>query len=65
MDTNQWQTHSQVIDAQDAQRMGLNVEILDRRSKLWDAIWTLHTPSADGVGANSKFFESEYVCLPM
>jgi hypothetical protein len=66
MDTDQWQTHGQVIDAQDAQRIGLNVEILDRRSKLWDAIWTLYTHQRMALGDNSsKLFESEYVCLPM
>jgi hypothetical protein len=65
MDTDQWQTHGQVIDAQDAQRIGLNVEILDRRCKLWDAIWTLYTHQRMALGDNSKLFESEYVCLPM
>lgn len=59
MNTDQWQTHGQVIDAQDAQRIGLNVEILDRRSKLWDAIWTLYTHQRMALGANSKLFESE------
>jgi hypothetical protein len=65
MDTDQWQTHGQVIDAQDAQRIGLNVEILDRRSEMWDAIWTLYTHQRMALGDNSKLFESEYVCLPM
>jgi hypothetical protein len=47
MNLDQFSTHGQVIDAQDALRIGLNIEVLDRRSELWDAIWTLHPP-ADG-----------------
>lgn len=65
MDTDQWQTHGQAIDAADARRIGLNVLALDRRSALWDAIWTLYTHQRMALGANSKLFESEYVCLPM
>ena len=65
MNLDQFSTHGQVIDAQDALRIGLNIEVLDRRSELWDAIWTLYTHQRMALGANSKLFESEYVCLPM
>ena len=65
MNLDQFSTHGQVIDAQDALRTGLNIEVFDRRSELWDAIWTLYTHQRMALGANSKLFESEYVCLPM
>lgn len=65
MDTDKWPTHGQVIDAQDALRIGLSIQVLDRRSPLWDAIWTLYTHQRMALGANSKLFESQYVCLPM
>jgi hypothetical protein len=65
MDTDQWQTHGQVIDAQDARRIGLNVQALDRRDPLWDAIWTLYSHQRMALRGDSKLFESEYVCLPM
>ena len=66
MDTDQWQTHGQVIDAQDAQRIGLHVQALDRRDPLWDAIWTLYTHQRMSLADdNTKLFESQYVCLPM
>lgn len=65
MNLDKFSTHGQVIDAQDALRIGLNIEVLDRRSELWDAIWTLYTHQRMALGANSKLFESEYVCLPM
>jgi hypothetical protein len=38
---------------------------LDRRSPLWDAIWTLYIHHRMALGAKSKLFESEYLCLPM
>jgi hypothetical protein len=66
MDTDQWQTHGQVIDAQDAQRIGLNVQAMNRRDPLWDAIWTLYTHQRMKLGSGeTKLFESQYVCLPM
>jgi Serine dehydrogenase proteinase len=65
MNLDRFSTHGQVIDAQDALRIGLNIEILDRRCELWDAIWNLYTHQRMALGANSKLFESEYVCLPM
>jgi Serine dehydrogenase proteinase len=65
MNLDHFSTHGQVIDAQDALRIGLSIEVLDRRSELWDAIWTLYTQQRMALGANSKLFESEYVCLPM
>ncbi len=66
MNTDKWQTHGQVIDAQDARRIGLNVQAIDRRDPLWDAIWTLYTHQRMTLGSdNSKLFESQYVCLPM
>jgi hypothetical protein len=66
MDIAQWQTHGQVIDAQDAQRIGLHVQALGRRDPLWDAFWTLYSHQRMSLAESSaKLFESQYVCLPM
>ena len=65
MDLDQFPTHGQVIDAQDALRIGLNVQVLERRSKVWDAIWALYSHQRMALGAKSKLFESDVVCLPM
>ena len=66
MNLDRFPTHGQVIDAQDAQRIGLNIEVHGRRSELWDAIWNLYTHQRmELADTGSKLFESDVVCLTM
>ncbi len=65
MDTNRWVSHGQMIDSDDAQVLGLNVDYRDPQDKLWSAYWRLYCTQRLAVTDGAKLFESEYASLPL
>ncbi len=64
----QYKSHGKVIDYSEAKDvLKLNVEEIDKDSKIWDEVWELYTRSVQFLqqtGA-AKLFENEYVSLSM
>lgn len=60
-----WRTHGSVIDAEEAQNLGMTVERRDRGDRFWRAIWYLHCcyRTAFRQSDTSKVFESKHVSL--
>lgn len=63
MDINRWQSHSQMISAQDALDIGMDVEFLPADDPLWQKYWQLYCHLSLAIGAKEKIFESDYVSL--
>jgi hypothetical protein len=65
-DVKRWLTHGQVIDADEAERLGIKVCKLGQDDPLWERVWYLHC--CYGVlfrqTQTAKIFESEVVSLP-
>jgi hypothetical protein len=61
-----WLTHGEVIDANEAQKLGVNVLKLNQDDDLWRKVWYLHC--CYGVlfrqTSIAKIFESSIVSLP-
>ncbi len=61
-----WLTHGVVIDADEGQRLGINILKLSQKDSLWKSIWYLHC--CYGILFRktkiSKIFESNTVSLP-
>jgi hypothetical protein len=64
MDTKKWLSHGQMIGADAARTMGLNVEYLDMSSPEWQAYWRLYCLQRLAVSDKQKLFESDYASLP-
>ncbi len=64
---DQYHSHGSVIDASEAQRLGLNVELLQPSDSLWQQFWLLRTMYAHDclMLGYSKVFESERVSSPI
>ena len=64
---DQYHSHGSVIDAHEAQRLGLEVELLNPTDPLWQQFWLLRTMFAHDclMHGYSKVFESEKVCSPI
>lgn len=65
LDIAKWKSHSQMITAQDALDIGLNVESMDQRNPLWEKLWQLHCLQRLECGDKQTLFESHYVSLLM
>lgn len=63
IDTNEWLSHGQMIDADAAQVIGLVVEYMDPQSELWRAYWQLYCAQRLAVADGHKLFESDYASL--
>lgn len=65
-DVKKWLSHGVVIDADEADRLGINVKKLKQDDDLWKEIWYLHC--CYGVlfrrGPVAKIYESRTVSLP-
>src|ERR1700680_8588 len=65
IDTNRWLSHGQMIDAQAAQRLELNVEYIDPKSEEWRELWRLYCLQRLAAQDKQKLFESDYASLTM
>lgn len=65
IDTEKWQTHSQVISSHDASVMRLKVALTDPDDSLWQRYWRLYCLQRLAIGDNEKLFESDYVSLTL
>ncbi|WP_197565155.1 hypothetical protein KV708_08555 [Comamonas thiooxydans] len=64
---DQYHSHGSVIDASEAQKLGLNVEVLQPTDSLWQQFWLLRTMYAHDcmMHGYSKVFESANVSSPI
>lgn len=65
MDVNRWQSHNQMIGAEEAISIGLDVEVMDADDPLWQKYWQLYCLLALAIQPKQKIFESNYVSLPI
>ena len=65
IDTKKWQTHSQMISADDAAQMNLSVEYLIPKSEQWQLYWQLYCMQRLAVKDGQKLFESHYASLTL
>lgn len=65
LDSNQtWLSHGAVIDVEDAQTIGLNIDYRDEHENEWQAYWRLYCEMRLTLKANTeKLFESDYASL--
>jgi hypothetical protein len=64
LDTKQWPSHGQVINADAADKLGLTIERLYPDHSLWDACWRLYCLQRLAVPkSGQKLFESEDASL--
>lgn len=64
LDTNQWRSHGQVINADAADKLGLTIDRLSPEDPVWDACWRLYCLQRLAVPkAGQKLFESEDASL--
>lgn len=63
LNVEKWKSHSQMIGAQDAREIGLNVEFIEQRDPLWEKLWQLHCLQRLETGEKQTLFESYYVSL--
>lgn len=63
IDTNRWLSHGQMIDAQAAQRLELNVEYVNPKSEEWRELWRLYCLQRLAAQDKQKLFESDYASL--
>lgn len=64
-DTKKYHSHGQVIDAKEANKLGLDVTLLDKKDNLWGLIWELYLRSNAHLvkGGNAKLFETKSLSL--
>ena len=64
---DQYHSHGSVIDASEAMKLGLSVELLPPDDPMWQQLWLLRTMYSHDCLARgySKVFESEYVSSPI
>lgn len=64
LDTRQWRSHGQVINADAAEKLGLTIQRLPCDDALWDACWRLYCLQRLAVPkSGQKLFESEDASL--
>lgn len=64
LDTKQWRSHGQVINADAADKLGLRIDRLSPEDSVWDACWRLYCLQRLAVPkAGQKLFESEDASL--
>lgn len=63
MDIDRWQSHNQMIGAQDAIDIGLDVDVLTADDPQWQKYWQLYCYLRLAVEPRQKIFESGYVSL--
>lgn len=63
-DTNKYHSHGQVIDANEANKLGLDVTLLKNDEKLWKLAWELYLRSNSHLkGEGIKLFETKEIYL--
>lgn len=65
MNANKWQSHGQMIGHADAAQLGLSIEYLNSRSKLWQGYWQLYCHQRLEIQDKHKLFESNYASLSL
>jgi hypothetical protein len=67
LDSNQtWLSHGAVIDVEDAQTIGLNIDYRDEHENEWQAYWRLYCEMRLTLNSNTeKLFESDYASLQL
>ena len=55
--------HGQVINVEEAERMGIKVRRMPAHDPLWDAYWRLYCLQKLAVKDGEKIFESEFASL--
>lgn len=63
IDNKKWQSHGQMIGADDALQIGLEVEKLDPSSEIWRNYWQLYCLQRFALKDGERLFESDYVSL--
>lgn len=63
LDTKEWPSHGQVINADEAERIGITIERLPAHDPMWDACWRLYCLQRLAVKHGQKIFESECASL--
>lgn len=65
MDIQKWKSHGQMIGAEDAVDIGLDVEIIDCESPLWQKIWQLYSLQRIEADEKLTLFESDFVSFTL
>lgn len=65
MNIEKWQSHGQMIGAQAAMQIGLEVEYMDPASEPWLSYWQLYCHQRLAVKDNERLFESDYASFPL
>lgn len=65
MNIDIWKSHNQMIGAQDAKTLGLDIEIIASEDPIWQSIWQLHCLLRLAITPRQKIYESSYVSLPI
>ena len=61
-----WLSHGAVINADDAENIGLRIDYREEHSNEWQAYWRLYCEMRFALGSNtSKLFESNYASLQL
>ena len=63
MDIDAWDTHGQVISAEDAKSIGLTVNRMRSDDPVWANYWKLYCFQRLAVSDDKKLFESDFVSL--
>ncbi|UTP41727.1 hypothetical protein M9M90_21110 (plasmid) [Phenylobacterium sp. LH3H17] len=63
MDIARWKSHNQMISAQDAVEIGLDVEVMSSEDDIWRLYWELYCHLSLAIKAKQKVFESAFVSL--
>ena len=63
LNTKSWHTHGQVISAQRARELGLNIEYFSPDHPTWTRYWRLYCLQRREVRDDKKLFESAFVSL--
>lgn len=63
MDITRWQSHNQMIGAEEARDIGLEVVILSADDPIWQRYWQLYCLLRLAVQNPEKIFESDFVSL--
>ncbi len=61
MNTKKFPSHSQVIDWEDAEEIGLPIEYITFDNPVWREYWKLYCSLRTAITAEQKIFESRYV----
>lgn len=65
LDTQQWLAHGQMINADDAENIGLTIDRHDADSDLWRLIWRLYCLQRLGLKHGETLYESEFASLTL